>query len=125
MLDCGYVEIRPKEPPYMFRTKKQRAKLCSACPVAKTADLVGDSWSLLIVRDLLTGSKRFGELESSLSDVSSRTLVNKLSFLEEKGIIKRRAFREKPPRVEYTLTKRGQALYGIAEAMRKYGEKYL
>jgi len=109
----------------MPKTKDQRKKLCSTCPLAKTSDLVGDFWVLLIVRDLLTGPKRFGELEASLSDISTRTLTLKLSVLEEEGIVKRTAFREKPPRVEYTLTPKGKALESVAKSMRKYGETYL
>jgi DNA-binding HxlR family transcriptional regulator len=98
---------------------------CNTCPIEKTADLIGDHWTLLIVRDLLTGPKRFGELETSLDGVSSRTLVKKLGCLTDEGIITRTAFKETPPRVEYTLTKKGKDLNGLAEAMRKYGEKHL
>lgn len=109
----------------MFRTPQQLKKNCRGCALARTADITGDTWSLLIIRDLMSGSKRFGDLESSLAGVSSRTLVKKLKFLEDHSIICRKQFREMPPRVEYGLTKNGKELNGIIEAMRKYGEKYL
>lgn len=109
----------------MLRTKKQVDDLCRKCSLAKTANIVGDTFSLLIIRDLLLKPKRFGELEKSLSGVSSRTITNKLKFLECEEIIKRSAFNEKPPRVEYSLTKKGKALQKIIDAMRKYGKTYL
>lgn len=109
----------------MLRTPSQRKKLCTPCPIARVADLIGDSYTLLVVRDLLAGSKRFGDLAASLEGISTRTLTKKLKALEEYGIIKREEFSEKPPRVLYSLTKKGLGLHSIAEAMRKYGEKYL
>jgi DNA-binding HxlR family transcriptional regulator len=97
----------------------------NVCPIAKVVDFIGDHWTMLIIRDLLTGPKRFGDLETSLAGVSSRTLVKKLECLSENKFITRKSFRETPPRVEYSLTKKGAGLHGIAEAMRKYGEKHL
>lgn len=98
--------------------------MCSGCPVARTANLIGDTWSLLIVRDLFSGPQRFGELASSLEGVSSRTLTKKLQFLEEHGIIERTEYSEVPPRVEYSLTKKGTELSAIIEDLRKFGEKH-
>jgi DNA-binding HxlR family transcriptional regulator len=95
------------------------------CPVAKTAMLLGDTCTLLIIRDLLDDKKRFGELEHSLHPISSRTITNKLKLLEERGIIARKEFREKPPRVEYSLTKEGRKLHAIIQDMRIFGEKVL
>src|ERR1035437_4023296 len=109
----------------MFRTKKQQKELCTSCPIARVANLIGDTWSLLIIRDLEHGTKRFGELETSLIGVSSRTLTKKLQFLEKNKIIARKQYSEKPPRVEYTLTPNGKKFHEIIEAMRSYGEKYL
>lgn len=109
----------------MLRTKKQEKQICTECSLAKTANVIGDTFTLLIIRDLLSGPKRFGDLETSLSGVSSRTITKKLQFLEEKKLIARKAFGEKPPRVEYSLTKNGKALHKIVEAMRTYGKKYL
>lgn len=95
------------------------------CPVALVAELLGDPCTLLIVRDLLAGTKRFKDFENSLSPMSSRTITIKLKKLEEKNILTRTQFKEKPPRVEYTLTKEGKALGSLIEEMRKYGKKYL
>ena len=109
----------------MLRTAKQRKEICKDCPVAKTADLLGDSFSILIVRDLLVKPRRFGELETSLAGVSSRTLCIKLKMLEEEALIVRKEFKTHPPKVEYTLTRKGEAFHGVVEAMRAYGKKYL
>lgn len=102
----------------MLRTSHQRKTLCRDCPVARVADLVGDSCSLLILRDLLERPQRFGDLQISLAGVSSRTLSNKLKRLEKEKLVQRKQF-------NYTLTKKGAALQDIVEAMRKYGKKYL
>jgi len=95
------------------------------CPISKAAQLLGDVWSLLIVRDLLTGPKRNKQLQDSLVGISTRTLTLKLKKLEAYHIIERRSYPETPPRVEYALTEKGLALHDIAEAMRAYGKKYL
>ncbi len=108
----------------MKATKTQKKKL-AVCPIAKVAQEIGDHWTILIIRDLLTGEKRFGDLETSLSGVSSRTLCNKLDRLVKNKFIVRKSFRETPPKVVYSLTKKGAGLHFIAEAMRTYGEKHL
>src|SRR4051812_11845285 len=95
------------------------------CPIARTAELVGDTWTILIVRDLMSGSKRFGELQESLGHVSPKTLSQRLKTLEYADILTREAFAEIPPRVEYTLTEKGQALSDIIHAMSVFGEHYL
>jgi DNA-binding HxlR family transcriptional regulator len=109
----------------MFHTREQKKKICTECPFAKTADLVGDSVILIILRELFSGPHRFGELESALHGVSTRTLSEKLRMLEEKDIIRRKEIVGKPPRVDYSLTKKGKGLHDIYSAMRVYGEKYL
>lgn len=101
----------------MLRTRKQREDLCKNCPVARVADVVGDSCSLLILRDLLERPRRFSELEKSLAGISSRTLTNKLKRLEKEGLITHRT--------GYTMTKKGAALQGVVDAMRSYGKRYL
>lgn len=93
------------------------------CPIATMTALIGDHSTVLIVRDLLTGPKRFKELEKSL-EVSTRTLTIKLVNLEKEGMIVKKRFDEVPPRVEYSLTKKGKDLGIITTAMKKYGEKY-
>lgn len=109
----------------MLRTAQQRKTLCRSCPVARVADLLGDSCSLLILRDLLIKPRRFCDLQDSLAGISTRTLTNKLKRLEKEGLIRRKEFDEHPPRTEYTLTKKGAALRGVIDAMRAYGKKYL
>jgi DNA-binding HxlR family transcriptional regulator len=95
------------------------------CPIAKTARLVGDTWTLLIVRDLLRGPKRFGELQESLGNISPKTLSQRLKMLEAADLINRHAYAEIPPRVEYDLTEIGLALSDIIQAMSDFGERYL
>lgn len=95
------------------------------CPIERTARLVGNKWTLLIIRDLLDGCKRFSELQRSLAGISPRTLSERLSMLEEAGLVRRKAYAEIPPRVEYSLTEKGRALVPLIEAMREYGEKWL
>jgi DNA-binding HxlR family transcriptional regulator len=94
------------------------------CPIAQTARLIGDTWTLLIVRDLMRGCKRFGELEESLGRISPKTLSGRLKKLEAACVITRRAYAEIPPRVEYTLTAKGRALIPIMEAMQAFGEQF-
>lgn len=100
-------------------------KKAETCPIARVAELLGDECTLLIVRDLLEGTRRFGELEQSLSPISSRTIASKLKALEDRGLIERKAFKEKPPRVEYSLTKEGEGLQKLIEDMRVFGKKIL
>jgi DNA-binding HxlR family transcriptional regulator len=109
----------------MFRTKAQQKKMCTNCPIAKASDLVGDSVVLIIVRELLGGSRRFGDLHKALGGVSTRTLTEKLKKLEEQKIIIRIEFKEKPPHVEYLLTVKGKGLKKIVNALSDYGEKFL
>jgi DNA-binding HxlR family transcriptional regulator len=108
----------------MLRTQGQRRRLCSACPIARVTDLVGDPCSLLVIRDLLDRPQRFGELEDSLGGMSPRTLTKTLRRLEKSGIIVQKRFK-KPARSHYELTKKGKALERIVDAMRVYGNKYL
>jgi DNA-binding HxlR family transcriptional regulator len=95
------------------------------CPVARTAHIVSGKWTLLIIRDLTTGTKRFSELERSLEGISPKTLSERLSALEREGMLLRRTYAEVPPRVEYSLTEKGQALASLIEAMRDYGQRWL
>ncbi|MDQ7030850.1 MAG: helix-turn-helix domain-containing protein [Ardenticatenia bacterium] len=96
-----------------------------SCPIARTAELVGDTWTLLIIRDLMDGPRRFSELLASLSGISPKTLSRRLKYLEGQGIIERHVYSEIPPRVEYTLTPKGEALLPLIEDMRRYGEEWL
>lgn len=95
------------------------------CPVARTAEIISGKWTLLIIRDLATGTKRFSQLERSLHGISPKTLSERLCSLEHEGIITRRTFAEVPPKVEYTLTAKGQDLVALIETMRAYGRRWL
>ena len=95
-----------------------------ACPVEVTLLLLSNKWTILILRDLLTGTKRFGELKKSLSGVSQKVLTANLRSLEEKGIIEREVFPKVPPRVEYKLTELGKTLEPILDSMHAWGEFY-
>jgi DNA-binding HxlR family transcriptional regulator len=95
------------------------------CPVARTAEIIGNKWTPLIVRDLECGCRRFSELERSLVGISPKTLSERLKRLEEAGVIARACFAEVPPRVEYSLTGKGHALLPVIESMRSFGVAWL
>lgn len=95
-----------------------------ACPVETTLTLISDKWKVLILRDLLTGTKRFGELKKSLGGVSQTVLTSQLRQMEASGLLTRKVYAEVPPRVEYTLTELGYSLQPVLEAMRDWGEAY-
>jgi DNA-binding HxlR family transcriptional regulator len=97
----------------------------ASCPVCRTADIVCGKWTLLLVRELAEGCSRFCELERSLAGISPRTLSLRLRALEGQGIVERHTFPEVPPRVEYSLTPKGEALVPLIEDMRRYGREYL
>jgi DNA-binding HxlR family transcriptional regulator len=98
---------------------------CASHPVGRALRLLGDSWTLIIVYSLLSGPKRFGELLDAMGSASPKTLSQRLKMLEETGFVQRKAFLEIPPRVEYRLTEKGQALVDIMEAIKQFGERYL
>lgn len=95
-----------------------------ACPVEITMGLIGNKWKVLIIRDLLTGTKRFGELRKSLNGISQKVLTNNLRDMEKSGLIKREVFAEVPPRVEYSLTTTGWSLQPILDSMVQWGNNY-
>src|SRR5215211_1185304 len=95
------------------------------CPVARTAQLIGNKWTPLIVRDLATGQRRFSELERSLTGISPKTLSERLKRLEEAEVVERKCFAEVPPRVEYSLTEKGFALLPVIDQMRAFGNDWL
>ncbi len=95
------------------------------CPVARTAELIGNRWTPLIVRDLADGCRRFSELERSLHGISPKTLSERLKRLEEAGVVDRACFAEVPPRVEYRLTAKGHALIPVIDQMRAFGLRWL
>ena len=103
---------------------QKTAKELPACPVETTLTLIGDKWKVLILRDLLTGTKRFGELKKSIGNVSQKVLTAQLRAMEENGLLIRTVYAEVPPRVEYTLTEMGESLKPILDAMRNWGEGF-
>jgi DNA-binding HxlR family transcriptional regulator len=95
------------------------------CSVAACAEIIGAKWTALLVHDLSEGPRRFSELEHSCAGISPRTLSERLRCLEELGILERRSFAESPPRVEYELTDKGEALLPIIGEMRRFGHEWL
>lgn len=95
-----------------------------ACPVETTLTLIGDKWKVLILRDLMTGTKRFGELKRSVGGVTQKVLTAQLRDMESSGLLIRTVYAEVPPRVEYTLTDLGKSLKPILDAMQNWGEGY-
>ena len=95
-----------------------------ACPVETTLTLISDKWKVLILRDLLTGTKRFGELKKSIGHVTQKVLTAQLRQIEASGLLTRTVYAEVPPRVEYTLTDLGYSLKPILDAMWTWGEGY-
>ena len=94
------------------------------CPVEVTLSMISDRWKVLILRDLITGTKRFGELRKSIGNVSQKVLTSNLRSMEDDGLIKRKVFAEVPPRVEYTLTDTGLSLKPVLDSMEKWGKEY-
>ena len=94
------------------------------CPVETTLLLMGDKWKVLIVRDLLSGTKRFGELKKSLNGISQKVLTSHLRTMEKNGLITRKVYAQVPPKVEYTITEVGQSLKQVHDAMLDWGSIY-
>lgn len=95
------------------------------CPVEMTLQLIGDKWKVLIIRDLLTGTKRFGELKKSVGNISQKVLTSNLRAMEESGLLIRKVYAEVPPKVEYTLTDLGYSLKPILDSMFNWGTEYM
>ena len=95
-----------------------------ACPVETTLMLIGDKWKVLILRDLMNGTKRFGELKKSIGTVSQKVLTAQLRDMENKGLLTRKVYAEVPPRGEYTLTDTGYSLKPILDSMVVWGMDY-
>ena len=95
-----------------------------ACPVETTLTLIGDKWKVLILRDLMTGTKRFGELKKSVGNLSQKVLTAQLRAMEASGLVNRKVYAEVPPRVEYSLTELGKSLKPILDSMCAWGKAY-
>ena len=103
---------------------KVDVKSLPACPVETTLTLIGDKWKVLILRDLMPGTKRFGELKKSIGSVSQKVLTAQLRDMEQNGLVHREVFAEVPPRVEYSLTDLGKSLKPILDAMWNWVEEF-
>lgn len=104
----------------MARSYRQKS-----CPVAKTLDVIGERWALLILRDLLLqGARRFQDFQESLPGVAPNTLSARLKDLEAGGLIARHAYSEHPPRLEYQLTEKGKSLGPVMKALRDWGRRH-
>lgn len=104
--------------------EKTRVKELPPCPVETTLMLIGDKWKVLILRDLMPGTKRFGELKKSIGKVSQKVLTAQLRAMEESGLVNRKVYAEVPPRVEYSLTDLGRSINPILQTMQSWGEEY-
>ena len=105
-------------------SEQKNAKSLPACPVETTLTLIGDKWKVLILRDLLPGTRRFGELKKSIGSVSQKVLTAQLRAMEKNRLVHREVYAEVPPRVEYSLTELGKSLKPILDSMWAWGEAY-
>ena len=99
-------------------------KVLPPCPVEVTLLLIGDKWKVLILRELMDGTKRFGEIKKSLEKISQKMLTSNLRIMEEDGLLTRKVYAEVPPRVEYTLTDTGRSLKKVLDVMLEWGDEY-
>lgn len=97
----------------------------NVCPIEITVSLISDKWIILIIRELLTGTKRFNELKKSIGSVTQKVLTQSLRKMETNGLIDRKIYNEIPPKVEYSLTKIGLSLKPILDTMKDWGQNYL
>lgn len=100
------------------------AKDLPKCPVETTLKMIGKRWKIIILRELLPGTKRFGELKKAVSGISQKVLTANLRQMEEDGLVIREVFNEVPPRVDYTLTDVGYSLASVLDSMADWGEGY-
>ena len=96
-----------------------------SCPVTRAVHVLGGKWTMLVIRDLLDGTRRFSELRSSLAGISPKTLADRLRDLEQHGLVERAIYAEIPPRVEYTLTAKGHTLEPVIGALAAWGRNEL
>lgn len=97
----------------------------SPCPITNTLDLLGDKWTLILIRDLFFGKRTYGDFQSSPEGIPTNILAERLKRLLENGIISKEAYQDRPVRYAYTLTKKGEALGPIVEEIAAWGLKYI
>ncbi len=117
--------VRMKETEAKANQPRNLHEICPATPLGRAIHLLGDTWVLLIVMNLLQDSMRFNALRATLGHISSKTLSSRLKLLEELGFVQREAFLEIPPRVEYHLTEQGMELGAVIAALEQFGNKHL
>ncbi len=100
-------------------------KRYTSCPVEYTSSIISNKWKALILRDLMSGVKRYNELTRSVTGISAKVLTQNLRELESDGIVKRTVYKVVPPKVEYSLTNKGKELKGILDLMKEFGDKYM
>jgi DNA-binding HxlR family transcriptional regulator len=96
-----------------------------SCPVARAVRVLDGKWTMLVIRDLLGGTRRFSDLRASLAGISPKTLTDRLRELEQHGLVQRVSYAEIPPRVEYTLTEKGRTLGPVISALADWGSGQL
>jgi DNA-binding HxlR family transcriptional regulator len=106
-------------------TRRAATKVRSSCAVASTLDLVGDKWSLLVIRDLLHGKRTYGEILQSPEGIPTNILADRLARLEQAGIIESAAYQDRPVRYAYTLTSKGRDLGDVVRALVRWGKKHI
>ena len=97
----------------------------SGCPIASTLDIVGDRWTLVILRDMLTGKSKFGDFLSSPERITTNVLTDRLALLEQSGLAKKKAYQNRPLRYEYHLTEKGEALLPVLQAMSRWANRFV
>ncbi|MEG6569269.1 helix-turn-helix domain-containing protein [Thermoanaerobacterium thermosaccharolyticum] len=107
-----------------MRRENFMKKELPSCPVETTLSLIGNKWKILILRELLKGTKRFNELKKAIDSISQKVLTQQLRSMEEDGLVKRKVYAEVPPKVEYSLTELGISLKPILDSMYLWGEQY-
>ena len=105
--------------------RRFRGEHRSGCPIASSLDLIGDTWSLVILRDLINGKTRYGEFLDSPEGITTNVLADRLAMMEEEGLIERRKYQDKPKRYEYVLTKKGRDLHPVLQAYCRWANKHI
>ncbi|MEL6459612.1 MAG: helix-turn-helix domain-containing protein [Cyanobacteria bacterium J06641_2] len=108
-----------------MKSKVENSKKMISCEVETTLQIIGGRWKVLIIRELLLGVKRFGELQRALPGITQKMLTQQLREMEQDGIVNREVYPEIPPKVEYSLTSLGESLQPILNAMHEWGAKQL
>lgn len=107
-----------------LESKKMKSKDLPKCPIETTLKMLGCKWKVLIIRELLTGTKRFCELKKSVTGITQKVLTSKLREMEELGLLERKVYDQTPPKVEYTLTDIGYSLREVLEILKTWGKDY-